>query len=121
MAKRVERWRAEAQEKPGREARRRPRIGLRLVLIGEHGVEDVSTEARLGGVSARYILVSEDAVEPAIGFAPFGEIVNELDMAVAAGKFSAAIDKLGKVQGNALAPLQATEAVARPLVPFRIV
>src|SRR6185312_6804974 len=62
MAERVVRCLAEAQEEPGREARRAPGIGLRLALVGEHRVEDMRAEARLGRMAAVPVLVAEEAV-----------------------------------------------------------
>ena len=41
-------------------------IGLRLALVGQHGVEDMRAEAGLGGVAAGAVLVAEEPVQPAI-------------------------------------------------------
>src|SRR5579883_3200117 len=86
MAERVEGRGAEAEEEPRRQARRPPGIGLRLALVGQRRVENMGAEARLGGVAAVPRFVAEEGMEPAIRLVPRGEVVDELDMAPAAGE-----------------------------------
>src|SRR3954468_19509546 len=56
VAERVVRRRAEAQEKPRRQAGRAAGIDLRLGFIGQHGIEDMGAEAGLGGMAAGAVL-----------------------------------------------------------------
>src|ERR1700733_2610219 len=83
MAQRVVFVIAEAQEQRRRQPGRAARIGLRLVAVGEDRVEDMRAKAGLGGMSARAMAIAKQRVQPPVALAAFGEVVGELDMAVA--------------------------------------
>jgi hypothetical protein len=54
-------------------------------------------------MAARPVLVAEEGMEPAVGFAARREIVDELDMAVAVGEVRRAEERVA-VDGDGLAP-----------------
>src|SRR5579863_7580318 len=99
----------QSQEKPGRKAGRAPGIGLRLAFVGQHGVEDMGAEARLGGVPARAVLITEQRVQPAIAVAALREIVDELHMPAILGQ--AARQDFIQVERHRVAALQASETM----------
>ena len=81
MAERRVGRRPEGEEQAGRETRRAPGVGLRLPVVGQHGVEDVGAEGSLGDVAGGLVLVAEQAVQPAVGLAALGEVVDQLHVA----------------------------------------
>ena len=119
VAERVERALAEPQEEPRRQARRAPGIGLRLALVGEHGVEDMRAEAGLGGMAAGAMLVAEEAVQPAVGLAAGAEIIEQLEMPIAARQ-RRAVAAARRDRARPIAPRdQPAEAAARDLAARR--
>src|SRR5512143_2507637 len=99
MAERIQRIVCQTQEKAGAESGRSARVRLRLVLVGQYGIEDVRTEAGLGDVSAGLLRVAEQAVEPAVGRAALAEFIYQFHMAVAARQAQAALaQEAGEVE-----------------------
>src|SRR5262249_38306342 len=82
VAQRVVPALSEPQKQPRRQTRRRPRIGLRLVAVGEDRVENMRAKAGLGGVSAGAMTVAEQRVQPAVALAALGKVVDKLDVAM---------------------------------------
>jgi len=60
---------------------------LRLAAIGERSVEHMRAEACFGAVPAGAVAIAEESMQPAVGLLARIEIVDQLDMAVAAGEF----------------------------------
>src|SRR5665213_2146048 len=66
----VARREPQSQEQPGRQAGRPAGIGLRLVLVGEHGVEDMRAEAGLGAHVFNTVLTYKDEPQSYAGRPP---------------------------------------------------
>src|SRR6185437_3439541 len=82
--------RPRAQEQTGRKPRCLAGIALRLVFVSKYRVEDMRAEAGLCRMARLAILITEQAVQPAVDLMPSGEIINDLDMAIAAIKLGVA-------------------------------
>src|SRR6266481_9027246 len=120
MAERVEGGFAEPQEQPGRQSRRAPRVGLRLVAIGQDGIEDMRSEARLGGVPAAPVAVAKERMQPSVCLSPFGEVIDQLDMAVPAAQRVETVD-LVQIERSRMSARQPPEGVPQHLPALRVI
>jgi hypothetical protein len=93
---------------------------LRLATIGHDGVEDVRAKAGFSGMPATPVAIAEQRVKPTVSLTPDGKIVDEFDVAVAAGQGIYARDCV-HLDRRLVRPWQSPERMAQDLPPFGIV
>ena len=84
MTERVVSRLAKPQKQSGRQSRRAPGIGLRLVAIGQNGIENMCSEAGLGGMAATPMTIAKQGMQPPVSLAATREVIDQLDMTIPA-------------------------------------
>src|SRR3546814_10645847 len=118
VAERVVGLRPEGEKEACGEAGRPAGVGLRLALVGQDGVEDVGAKGGLGDVARGLVFVAEQAVQPAVGLAARGEVVDQLHVAPFA---ASAVEEVLEVDEGRVVARQLAQWPATDLAAFGVV
>src|SRR4051794_23258426 len=77
-------------------------------------------EARLGGMTAVPAAIAEEPMEPTVGVASVGKVVNQLDMAIGAAQRPDAVE-LVEIERARVGTRQSAKRMARDLASIRVI